>query len=81
MNVGGVLVIFVIIWWLVFFALLPTGVTSRWESEDDGVKGAEPGAPVDPGLKRKAMRATIISLILTIIVSVVIASGVINFRE
>ena len=81
MNIGGALVIFVIIWWLVFFALLPVGVTSRWESDDDGVVGAEPGAPVEPGLKRKAVRATLIAVVISAVVIVIIASGVLNFRE
>ncbi|MEM9705193.1 MAG: DUF1467 family protein [Pseudomonadota bacterium] len=73
MNIGGTIVIFIILWWVVFLALLPMGVTARWESEDDGVRGAEPGAPVDPQLKRKAIRATAIASILTIIVSAIIA--------
>lgn len=81
MNIGGFIVIFVIIWWLVFFTLLPMGVTSRWEAESDDVEGAEPGAPVDPDLKRKAIRATIITSALTIIVAGVIMSGLINFKE
>jgi len=81
MNIGGAVVIFVMIWWLVFFTLLPIGVKSRWESEDDHVVGAEPGAPVNPDLKRKAFRATIIAVALTIIVLIIIASGIVNFRE
>ncbi len=81
MNIGGAIVIFVIIWWLVFFALLPMGVTSRWEAGEDDVDGAEPGAPVDPDLKRKAIRATIIASVLTVVAVAIIMSGVINFRE
>ena len=81
MNIGGAIVIYVIIWWLVFFALLPMGVTSRWESNDDGVKGADPGAPTNPDLKRKAVRASVIAAVLSAIVILIIMSGVINFKE
>ncbi|MEO0878711.1 MAG: DUF1467 family protein [Pseudomonadota bacterium] len=81
MNPAGAFVIFVIIWWLAFFAMLPTGVRSRWEAEDDGVEGAEPGAPVDPDLKRKAIRATYIALAATSVVVIIIISGLIDFRE
>lgn len=81
MNPGGAIVIFVIWWWLAFFALLPMGVRSRWEGEEDGVKGADPGAPVDPDLKRKAVRATVAAAILTALTTALILSGVIDFRQ
>lgn len=73
-------IIFILIWWCVFFAVLPMGVKGRWESEADGVAGAEPGAPADPGLKRKAILTTAIAAGLTAIVALVIASGVVDFR-
>ncbi len=73
--------IFILIWWCVFFAVLPGGVRGRWESEGDGVAGAEPGAPADPQLKRKALLATGVAAVLTVIVAAIIASGVIRFGE
>lgn len=76
-----IVIIFILIWWCVFFAVLPMGVKGRWESNGDGVAGAEPGAPADPQLKRKAVLATGAAAALTAIVAIVIASGVINFRE
>lgn len=74
-----IVIVFILIWWCVFFAVLPTGVKGRWESDGDGVAGAEPGAPADPQLKRKAILASGAAAILTAIVAVVIASGVIKF--
>lgn len=81
MNAIGVIVIFIIWWWIAFLALLPTGVKGRWEQPDDHVRGADPGAPETPDIKKKAFRATIASVALTVITSVVILSGVIDFRE
>ncbi|MEX0644326.1 MAG: DUF1467 family protein [Parvularculaceae bacterium] len=81
MTIAGAIVIFVLIWWSVFFAVLPWGVRGRWESSDDGVKGADPGAPVIPNLKRKALITTGIAFGLWAITVGVIVSGVINFRE
>ncbi len=81
MNIVAVIVIFVIWWWIAFLAVLPMGVESRWEAGDDGVEGADPGAPNDPQLKKKAFRATLIAAALTIVTSAIIASGVINFRD
>lgn len=74
-----IVIIFILVWWCVFFAVLPMGVKGRWESDADGVAGAEPGAPADPQLKRKAILATGVAAGLTAIIAAVIASGLIQF--
>lgn len=76
MNPVGVIIIFLLSWWMIFFAVLPLGVRGRWESEDDGVKGAEPGAPAAPDLKKKALITTGLAAIATLIISLIGASGV-----
>lgn len=81
MNIAGAVVIFVILWWTVFFAVLPWGVRSRWETGDDGVAGADPGAPAEIDLKKKALVTTGITVGVWALVVAVVASGVINFRE
>ncbi len=81
MGPVGIAITFILIWWCVFFALLPMGVKGRWESEADDVAGAEPGAPAEPGLKRKAVLTTLIAAGLTIIAAIIVASGLINFRD
>jgi predicted secreted protein len=60
--VGG-LVSFLIIWWVVLFAVLPWGVRAQWE-EGETVRGTEPGAPVAPNLWRKAIWTTLIAAAL-----------------
>ena len=53
------LVIFVILWWLILFLILPVGI-----SKQENVKfGNDPGAPNDPMLKKKFLITTIIALI------------------
>ncbi|MEO1251632.1 MAG: DUF1467 family protein [Pseudomonadota bacterium] len=81
MNIAGVVVIFVIWWWVAFLALLPTGLDSRGEAGEEAVKGADPGAPSNPALRKKALRATIAAAALTLVTSLIIISGVIDFRE
>lgn len=81
MNPVEVIIIFILIWWCVFFAVLPMGVKGRWESTPDGVTGADPGAPADAGLRRKAVIATAIAAVLTAIVSGIIRSGVVTFGQ
>lgn len=81
MNAPAAIVIFVMVWWCVFFTMLPIGVKGRWEGEDDGVEGADPGAPESPNLKKKAIWTTLIALPVSAIIIAVILSGVINFRD
>ena len=81
MNIASAIVVYVLWWWLVFFAMLPTGVQGRWEGQDDGVEGADPGAPTEPQLKKKAIRTSIIALVLWMLTVAIILSGIFNFRE
>jgi len=81
MTIAGGIVIFIIWWWVAFLALLPRGIQGRWEADDDGVKGADPGAPVSPQIGKKARLATMVAFGLTVVTIAIIMSGVFNFRE
>jgi predicted secreted protein len=52
--------IFLLVWFVVLFAVLPWGVRQSSEPEP----GHDPGAPVNPNLGRKALITTAISLLL-----------------
>ena len=52
--------IFLLIWFVVLFAVLPWGVRQQNNPEP----GHDPGAPVQPMLWRKAMWTTVISLLI-----------------
>lgn len=67
MTLTGAIVIFVIAWWLVFFAVLPIGVRGQFE-DDSTVEGTEEGAPVDPMIRKKAIWATFGSALVTALV-------------
>lgn len=56
--------IFITIWWMTLFAVLPLGVRSVHESDDAPSVGTDPGAPVAPRLLMKAALTTVISAIL-----------------
>tara|TARA_Y100000589_G_C26626765_1_gene416411 strand:- start:104 stop:322 length:219 start_codon:yes stop_codon:yes gene_type:complete len=62
-----IIVIFVVIWWLVLFTILPLGV----QKEDKILGGNDPGAPKNPMLKKKIILTSIISFFLSIIVSII----------
>jgi predicted secreted protein len=50
--------IFLLIWFVILFAVLPWGVRQQTDIEP----GHDPGAPVNPQLGRKALITTVISL-------------------
>jgi len=54
--------IFVTIWWILLFAVLPFGVQSQHETAEI-VRGSDPGAPVAPRLVVKALWTTGLSLV------------------
>ena len=70
--------IFLTIWWTVLFAVLPLGVTSHAEAGIDKGDGGDPGAPVDPKLKKKFFTTTWISVVLFAVLWGVIKLGVIQ---
>ncbi len=64
MTLTGAIVIFVIVWWLCFFIVLPIGVRGQYE-EEGVVEGTEEGAPADPMLRKKAIWASIGAFVIT----------------
>ena len=52
--------VYVVIWWLTLFAVLPFGVRSQSES-GSVVEGSEPGAPAAHLMGRKIVITTLIS--------------------
>ncbi len=70
MTVTGGLAVYFVIWWVVLFAVLPFGVRSQSES-GEVARGTEPGAPVVPGLVRKALITTVLAAAVFALVWVV----------
>ena len=58
------LAVYAIVWWVVLFSVLPVGTVSHAEAGVKTPGGGDPGAPVDPQLKRKFIRTTWISALL-----------------
>ena len=61
------LVIYLILWWLVFFVMLPFGI----ERDQDVTFGNDPGAPKKSLLKKKAIISSFITLFLTVVAIVI----------
>lgn len=71
------LVVYLIAWWTVLFAILPRGVQGQHET-GEVVAGSEPGAPVDPGLKQKAWLTTVVTAAFWLVFFVVVEFGLLD---
>ena len=60
--------IYLTVWWTVLFAVLPLGMRSHHEAGVDPGAGGDPGSPVEPNLKRKAITTTWVSAIVWVVV-------------
>ena len=81
MTIGTGIAIYLTLWWVVLFAVLPIGVVSHAEAGIDKGDGGDPGAPVDPKLKRKFFTTTWVSALLFVILWAVIRFGLITLPE
>ena len=73
------LAVYVIIWWLTIFMVLPWGV--RPIGREDVEKGQAAGAPQRPRLLLKIALNTVLAGIVWGVVYVVVESGSISFRQ
>jgi predicted secreted protein len=55
--------VYVVIWWIVLFAVLPWGVQSQAE-RGRVTRGSERGAPVKPLMKKKIAATSVIAAII-----------------
>lgn len=63
--------IFLIIWWVTLFAILPLGTTTRAEAGLPN-DGTDPGAPIDPKLKKKFITTTWVAAVVFLVIFLVI---------
>jgi predicted secreted protein len=76
MNWVQGVVAYVIIWWVVIFAVLPFGI----ERAPEGDPGYASGAPAHPRLWLKAGVTTLIAAVLWLAFYAVVGSNLISFR-
>ena len=67
MSIGGGFVIFVVIWMVVLFIILPIKISSQIEN-DNIAPGTDPGAPSNPNIVKKFLITTLASVIIFAII-------------
>jgi len=80
MSPFSLFVVYLLIWWVTLFVILPQGIRGQAE-ENDIVKGSEPGAPVEANIKVKFKKTTLIATIIWAVVCAVIWSGLVSWDQ
>ena len=78
MNLTGSIIIYVLIWWIVFFSLLPVDVD---RNQKNFVEGVDPGAPENPKILKKIGYSTLITSIIFIIIYLLVKYEYFNLRN
>jgi predicted secreted protein len=81
MGITGSIIVYVMIWWIVFFSVLPIGIKSNTEEFKETIEGNDPGAPNNPKIGKKFLITTIITSILFIMIYYVVSNSFFNLRN
>lgn len=81
MSLFLAIAIYVILWWLAFFVMLPLGARSPYEADEASVPGAERGAPKVANLLQKALWAASIAAVLWLFVAWAVSVDLIGMRR
>ena len=81
MGITGSIIVFVIIWWIIFFSVLPIGIRSNKEKFRERIEGIDPGAPKNPKIAKKFLITTIITTLIFVVVYYLVKIDLLNLRE
>ena len=78
MSITGSLIIFVSIWWIIFFSLLPIDVDRKHK---ESVEGVDKGSPENPKIIKKIIYTTIIASFIFIGIFILVKYDYFNLRR
>lgn len=78
MSITGSIVVYVMIWWIVFFALLPIDVN---RNKIKKIEGEDSGSPENPKILKKFIYTTIISTVIFLILYYLEQYNYLNLRN
>ena len=78
MSITGSLIIFVLIWWIIFFSLLPIDVDRKHK---EMIEGVDKGSPENPKIIKKIIYTTIITSIIFIGIFMLVKYDYLNLRK
>lgn len=81
MGLTGSLIIYICIWWIVFFSVLPIGIISQNKKFSEKLEGNDLGAPKNPKIGKKFLITTFITTVLFIGIYYMVNIYNLNLRE
>ena len=81
MGITGSIIVYVIIWWIIFFSVLPIGIRSNKEDFKEKIGGMDPGAPKNPKIGKKFLITTLITTIIFVVIYYLVKFDLLNLRE
>ena len=81
MGITGSIIVYVMIWWVIFFSVLPVGIRSNKEVFKDKIGGNDPGAPKNPKIGKKFLITTLITTIIFVVIYYLVKINLLNLRE
>ncbi len=81
MGITGSIIVYVLIWWIIFFSVLPIGIQSNKEKLRENIEGVDTGAPNNPKIGKKFLITTIITSIIFIVIYYLVKFDLLNLRN
>ena len=81
MGITGSIIVYVMIWWIIFFSVLPIGIQSNKEVFKEKIEGMDPGAPKKSSNRKKFLITTLITTIIFGVIYYLVEIDLINLRE
>ena len=78
MSITGLAIIYMIIWWIVFFAILPIDVN---RNKTVKIEGEDPVSPENPKMLKKFLYCTGITSVIFVIIYLLIKYEYLNLRN
>ena len=80
MGTTGAIIIYIWIWWIVFFSVLPFGIKSQEVEFRDDLRGIDQGAPENPRIVKKFLITTLITSIIFAVIYYLAINNYLDLR-
>ena len=81
MGITGSIIVYVMIWWIIFFSVLPIGIQSNKEVFKEKIEGVDPGAPKNPKIAKKFLITTVITSVIFVVIYYLVEIDFLNLRK
>ena len=78
MSITGSIVVYVCLWWIIFFSILPIDVSRE---KKGNIEGVDPGAPENPKIPKKIIYCTLITTVIFIVLYLLVMYEILNLRN